>query len=153
MDEGDILLYVDCGDDFIMPDALKLRKYLTETMNNEWILLTRGGYKNKYWTKRDCFYLLNCDEEKHTEAIQLEAGIIVVKKCDKATSFISEWFALCQIPHLINDDFITGFPNYEGFQEHRHDQSLLSIVSIKHNIPATDCMRQFIRCNVNQPVK
>ena len=126
IDDGDILLYIDCGDDFIMPDALKLREFLTDTMNNEWILLTRGGYKNKYWTKRDCFVFLDSDEEKYTDSIQLEAGIVVVKKCKEAIMFISAWLALCQIPQLINDDpNVCRLPNYEGFVEHRHDQSLL----------------------------
>ena len=29
-----------------------------------------------------------------------------------------------------------GFPNYKGFKGHRHDQSILTNLSIKYNIPS-----------------
>jgi hypothetical protein len=53
-------------------------------------------------------------------------------------------------PNIITDiENITG-PNLHGFKDHRHDQSVLTNLAIKHNLNINRLLRNFITCNVNK---
>ena len=61
------------------------------------------------------------------------AGAIIIKNNNFTKDIISQWLNMCCIYEDITDtDSIN--PNIEEFIEHRHDQSLLSIVLYKNNI-------------------
>ena len=45
----------------------------------------------KYHTKRDCFILMGCDEEKYHEFPQLEAGFFIVKKTQENIKLIKNY--------------------------------------------------------------
>ena len=108
----------------------------------------QGAYKNSDWTKRDCFELMNAYTEKYHNAIQVEAGIIVCKKTKFSLDAMSIWLEYCKIPQIITDMPNTcGKDNLPGFQDHRHDQSILTNIMIDLQLPCTDEMRQFITCN------
>ena len=84
INDDDVIFYLDSAD--IFSDGLVnfLKQYFTTTKEN--IILTAGGYPQKDWTRRDCFVLMECDENKYHNQIQIEAGIIALKKCDKTIS-------------------------------------------------------------------
>ena len=145
INEGDIIVYVDCGDQIVQHEGMK--EFLINRMQYLDIMLTEGGEPNSIWTKRDCFSLMDCDTPEFHNAIQVEAGIIVVKKSDRAIAIIEEWLKYCLDPRIIADEESTTGPNYPDFKEHRHDQSILSILAVKHGLYASSEMRRFIKCN------
>jgi hypothetical protein len=61
------------------------------------------------------------------------AGAIMIKKTDFTLKIISEWLEMCSDYHNISN-IPSSIPNSCEFIEHRHDQSLLSIVLYKNNI-------------------
>src|ERR1035437_835611 len=70
---GDIICYLDCGDTF----KYNLINFLKDNFKNETdSLLTLGVYAQRFWTKRDCFILMGCDNKNYHNQTQLEAGIL-----------------------------------------------------------------------------
>lgn len=148
MEYGDILFYLDCGDIFTGGLYDFLKKYFDNSNIDS--LLTYGGQnKQKWYTKRDTFSLMGCDEEKYHEHIQLEAGMICFKKTDNIINIVNEWLLYCTNPNISTDiKNITG-PNFNDFIDHRHDQSILTNLAIKYNLNINNLLRQYITCNVN----
>lgn len=146
MDNGDVLFYLDSADTFTN-DVLNFIEGHFSSDNNQ-ILLTSGGSPNKRWTKRDCFILMNCDSEKYHNHIQIEAGVIVLKKTDRVVTILNEWLEFCKNKHIVTFmDNVYG-ENFPEFKEHRYDQSVLTNLAIKHGLPINKLMRKFIKCNV-----
>lgn len=147
VNEGDVILYMDCCDGFISTSNLK--GAIIEQMVGRDMLLTRGGYVNKDWTRRDCFAYMGCDGPKYHNEIQLEAGIGVYKKNENTLRFVKEWLYFCQDIRIVGDGENTcGLPNFDGFKEARHDQSVLTNLSIRYGIQSSDFLRRFITCNM-----
>lgn len=67
------------------------------------------------------------------ECEQAWAGLLVIRKTAQTLAMVREWLAMCCSYEDISDEF-TG-PNHAGFVDHRHDQSLLTIVLAKHGVP------------------
>ncbi len=94
-------------------------------------------YVQREWTKRDCFILMNADGPEFWDAPQLMAGIQIYRNCREARSFLAEWFDAATDERVLTDMPNTmGLENLEGFREHRHDQSILTILALRHGIRA-----------------
>jgi hypothetical protein len=141
LSENDILFYIDSGDTFISGTKNKI----DELMKDRDIVISTSFFTQKDYTKRDCFHFMNCDEEKYWNAHQAEAGILVFKNNLKTKGFVYEWLNYCKDPRIISDaPNVSGKPNFESFIDHRHDQSILTNLCIKHNIQYTNLIRKFV---------
>lgn len=132
LDDGDITIYSDCGIEII--DDLKP---LIDLCDNETdiLLFTNSNYTNKIWTKRDCFVLMNCDEERYWNGIHCDAAFCLFKKSAKSIKFLEEWLFYGSNINIITDlPNICGAENFPKFIEHRRDQSILSLLAIKYNL-------------------
>ena len=113
------------------------------------IVLVPDPWPQKMYTKRDCFILMKCDNEKYWESIQVEAGIIVVKKTEYSIKIVDEWLEWCKNENILTDiPNICGKDNFSCFIDHRHDQSVLSNLAKKYNILLDNGIRKFVTCNV-----
>lgn len=132
LSDGDVVIYADCSV-VILRDLLPL---IDLCLSREGILLFRNhGLKNHCWTKRDCFVLMGCDSDLYYEAEQVKGTICLFAKSKKAVMFVKEWLYYAQIPEVLTDAPNTrGLPNLPGFVAHRHDQSILSLLTIKWNL-------------------
>lgn len=129
INEGDYLMYTDSGT-FFLKSVLPIVKYM-ETKNKD-ILCFRLPLIEKQWTKRDAFLLMGCDSEKYTDSPQTLATFFLLKKTKKSIDFISEYKKYSFDSRILSDDpNVLGKENYQGFIEHRHDQSVLSLLSKK----------------------
>ena len=127
----DILIHVDAGALFI--NAVKPLIELTE--NKEIILFYNNGHKNSTWTKRDCFHFMDCDNDKFYNENQTLAGYIVCKKTPFVISFLEEWLEYAQNENILTDlPNICELPNLKDFIDHRHDQSILSLLAAKYSL-------------------
>jgi hypothetical protein len=150
IDYGDILMYVDAGNEFINnPDSI------FSLLDYEDLILfkNRDGnpngdiWINSMWTKADCFNLMECNSDKYKNGYQVDGSYIIIKKTDRSISFIDEY-----LKFSCNENIISDLPNITGdneidFKDHRHDQSILSLLAIKHNInlyesPSESSMRE-----------
>jgi hypothetical protein len=146
MEDGDVLFYLDSADTFKNEIKDFLKAYFSNE-NNE-IILTAGAFPNKDWTKRDCFILMECDEPRFHNAIQLEAGVLAIKKTDGMVNFVEEWLGYCKNENIITTIENVHGENFPSYKDHRYDQSVLTNLALRHGINGTKVLRQFIKCNV-----
>lgn len=129
MEEGDILFYVDSGAEIISD----INPLIELCKNQGGILLFNAVNVNKFWTKRDCFIKMDCDNAKYWNAPQIMGGYQIYIKQEKSIQFLNEDLKYVQIPGLV-DDSPSTVPNFEGFIRHSHDQSILSNLAAKYGI-------------------
>jgi hypothetical protein len=131
MEDGDFIIYSDSGIEIIR-DINILTKICAE---QEGILLFNvHGKKNKEWTKKDCFILMGCDSEEYYNDEQIMAGFQAYIKNEKSNAFLNELLLFSRNPHILDDSSSILGQNSPDFNEHRHDQSVLSILAAKHKI-------------------
>lgn len=143
MKEGDLLFYLDAGCKIVNNEKTRdiYNQYLKLLESNSVITCLTAkrprlpGYTRYYeyqWTKRDLFNHLDANDF-HNE-IQVCSGFFLARKCDESVRLVKEWL---ETSLLYDCHFIRDTPsykaNYEGFVEHRHDQSVLSLLVRKYN--------------------
>lgn len=105
--------------------------------HNQDIISFEGGYIEKDWTKRDAFIILNFDTPECRDTPQRMGGFMIFIRSKYSLDFTNEILELAQDERLITDlKNQLGFPNYPGFVDHRHDQSLWSLLTKKHGLKA-----------------
>jgi len=132
MNNGDILLYLDCGCeiDCNEKDYLQL---CFNVVNNEKIISSNMYYLEKNWTKMDLFVKFNMNIDKYFNSEHREAGALMLLVCDETRNLVNEWYELGCDYHNI-DDSPSIIPNLSCFNDHRHDQSIFSLLLKKYNI-------------------
>ncbi len=159
IDEGDIVVYMDCGDYPKKNINRCIVNYMSD--NDQYFIEGNHTSVNKWWTKRDCFYYMSCDEEKYWNSIQLEDGFIALRKNDFNIELVKEWLEYCCDERIVTDIPNTcGLENLEDFKDHRHDQSILTNLKIKYNLPSENSslsvnygVRKYIDWNIFCHVK
>lgn len=96
------------------------------------ILLFDQGMDVKEWTKGDVFQYFG-DIEKYSNHDQIAGGIIFIRKCAAACAFVDEWYYICHNHYDLLTDSPSIEPNYPSFKEHRHDQCIIDLLSIKYH--------------------
>lgn len=146
MNYNDVLMYIDCGDALYNTEGL--RDFLLKKTKNIEVILTDGAFKNSAYTKRDAFVLMNCDNERYHNAIQVEAGIFVCKKGQFSNYIVRTWLKYCCDRRIISDDpNVCGKENLPDFVAIRWEQSCLGLLRIKNDIYSSGEMREFVTCN------
>jgi len=90
-------------------------------------------YPNKDWTRRDTFINMDCDSEKFWNAPQCQGNVFCVSKNDYTMKFLKDWLDCALNPKIM---FGEGkHSNFPTFKEHRHDQSIYSVLREKYGFP------------------
>jgi len=132
---NDVVMYSDAGLEVI--DSLIPLFEITLDNSNGGIMPFKipGPHINRMWTKRDCFVLTECDESKYWDGILTNGAISLWQKTDKNIEYLKTYLKYLRDPRIVTDDpNMCGKPNLQGFKEHRHDQAVLSLLSIKNNL-------------------
>ena len=127
--EGDALIYVDAGVEIVK----NVYPLVQLCKKQKGILLFNAVNKNKFYTKRDCFKIMGCDFPEYWNHPQFMGGYQVYVKNKKSMRFLNEYLKYVQISHII-DDSPSLSPNFIGFIEHRHDQSILTNLAVKYKV-------------------
>jgi len=132
MQMGDLVLYTDVGCELNINGRDRMIEYIKLVMEND-TLAMKLHLSEKQYTKMDLMDVLNCPIE-HREDGQIESGIIFMKKTDKNMKILDEIISLYEKDnyHFV-DDTPSVKENDKIFVEHRHDQSILSLIFKKHN--------------------
>lgn len=145
LQSGDYLFYCDSGAVILKPVQLLISAMEKAKVNVMCFQLT-SHLEERLYSKRDAFVLLNCDGEKYTKTPQRLATYMVIKKESKtnmpnnsidAEKLLNDYLSFCKDRRIIlNEPNVMGLPNYEGFVENRHDQTVWSLLTKKYGIPA-----------------
>jgi hypothetical protein len=133
MNENDILFYSDSGAFFI-----KNLNYLFEKVINDEngviAFSLAGKHIEKIWTKRDLFIKMDMNQPQFTNTPQIMASFFLLRGTNFAKNLFSEYLEIAQNKNLIDDSLnFDKFVDTE-FIEHRHDQSIWSLLVKKYYI-------------------
>lgn len=137
INDGDYLVYMDSGANFIS-DPTEYLKMIDE----KGVLAFSMMQKTSKWTKGDCFFKVNkVNKDDFKDTNQLQGTYIFFRKCDYSVKFVKDWLELCCDENLITDLPNVYMNNYDDFIDHRHDQSIFSLLCYNEkvmNIPQID---------------
>jgi hypothetical protein len=85
------------------------------------------------FSKMDLINYLQLKNDNIINSYQREAGAIMFYINDEIRQFVKEWYDISSKYHLI-DDSPSKLQNVNNFIEHRHDQSIFSLLTKKYNI-------------------
>jgi hypothetical protein len=131
--DNDIVCYIDGGCKLCCTDAARARfgEYIG-MVNNNWqgVLRMQLAHKESKYTNQRLFDFCReyFEDERESatalkESMQLVGGIMIIRKTPFAMKFFEKVMDILEK----DDKLITDFYNRPG-EEHRHDQSLLSLV-------------------------
>ena len=124
--DGEYYVYTDAGVEFVSDIGYIIKKMQLDNLD---VFLFGNNYQHRDWCKREVFDALGC-KDGH----QVQASAMVFKVSDFALQVANEWLSCCQVDHYI-DDIVYDSYQYPSFQEHRHDQAILTAVAQAHGIP------------------
>lgn len=130
--DGDFLIYSDAGSLYI-----NKIQYLVDVLeaSNQDIMVFELPLLSKQWTKKETFVRLHADRNDIEHENQILANFILLKKSKNSIGFIKEYLrSCCDEVALSSTQFDDSIINPTIFLEHREDQSILSILSIKHGL-------------------
>jgi hypothetical protein len=131
MKNDDVLLYLDCGCEIDINKKEVIRDYL-EYVKKEYVISTHTHIERE-WTKMDLIKKLDMLDDKYLNTQQHEAGVIFFFVCDETKNLINKWYDLaCEYDNI--NDRPSLYKNLDCFQEHRHDQSIFSLLTKKYNL-------------------
>lgn len=151
MDDGDVLQYTDSGCHLNPNGRERLLEYFEitkcassgilsfRTKNASEISAGEKLYQNleyKY-NKGDVFDYFGVLENKEiTHTPQFEGGIVFMRKDENTIKFVKQWINTFETNFDFINDSPSVIPNFPGFVDHRHDQSIYSVLcklnSVQH---------------------
>lgn len=136
IDENDVIFYSDSGADFVK-NIKPLTKKCRDDHNGLISFKLAGNHKERQYTKRDLFKAMNMDSPEYTDTDQLMASFIMIRKTGFTLEFMDRYLQLACDEHLITDS-TSKQNNYDQFKDHRHDQSIFSLLCKKHEVTQMD---------------
>lgn len=125
--EDDVVIYADSG-----ADVRHSLDALARSVQGRDGLLFWNDYPNWMHVKRDAFVFTGTDTPRHHGARQLDAAFLVFRNNPRVRAFVRLWLAHCADARQLTDQPNTcGLENLPGFIQHRHDQSLLTLLFLR----------------------
>lgn len=129
-DEGDYIFYLDSGF-FITKKIDLLIKALDKSEQD--IMSFQIYYPEEQWTKKSLFERMGCVDEKYFKTNQFVGGICLIKNSDFSRRFFAEFLEIASVYENICDADSTELQTAK-FIEHRHDQSIFSLLCKKYDL-------------------
>ena len=129
----DYIFYSDSGAYFLQ--SIDPLIEISADTHQDLICFELHGLNECDWTKRDAFVLMDCDGSAYSSSMQRQAGFSLWKKSRFTLDFIEEYLCFAQDSRILSDiENQCGLPNYPGFRDHRHDQSIFSLMTKKYGL-------------------
>lgn len=138
--EGDLVIYQDVGrrDPVVISRSLReWDQFLTEKNLPciAGVSIPSWG-ANQFWTKKETFEGMGLTASKYLDSPQVQASWSIWRKMPSTESFVREWAEKCQQLPLVGGSLANGIAGeVEGFQEHRWDQSILTLLALRDALP------------------
>jgi hypothetical protein len=124
----DIVVYCDAGCHISIKGKNRYEQYLEMLKTND-LISFELPHLNQTWTKPDVFEKLNSQD---FEQKMIVGGIVIFKKTESTIKLFEEWFQLPYNDRSLIDDSKSILKN-GSFKDHRHDQSIYSLIVKKYN--------------------
>ena len=129
----DNILYCDAGCAFVGSFKDYFFDFLRE--DDKGVILFNGVHSHSQYTKMDCFHYMDCENDIYFQDRQLTATFQLVRPTKFSLNFYESYLNYCQDERILTDkENECDKPNFPHFMDHRHDQSILTNLKIKHQI-------------------
>nr|VFJ75063.1 MAG: hypothetical protein BECKFW1821C_GA0114237_106813 [Candidatus Kentron sp. FW] len=135
MADGDYLVYADAGCEINSRGIDRFREYIQLLDSSEYGCLSfrMEHLPERCWTKRDVFDYFHVGIDSDIAGSgQLIGGVILFKKCRHAVMLIDKWLSTLYDDPVLFTDHCYSEDHHGEFVEHRHDQSIFSIIRKLH---------------------
>lgn len=130
IENGDILLYADAGSTINREGKKRFDEYIEMLIKSEFSNLSFQTYHSeKKYTKGDLFKhfgLENDEMIKNSE--MLNATIFFIRKDNRSIALVDEWYSISHCKRGLINDTKSKYQNDPEFIDHRHDQSVFSML-------------------------
>ncbi len=124
LNDNDVLVYTDAGCELNARGISRFKEYVDLARGEPGMVTFELCHKERAFTKHSLVQFLNA--EMCVDSKQILAGISIMRKCPHTIEIIEKWLQTCENYHLIDDSPSETVD--EAFVEHRHDQSVFSLV-------------------------
>lgn len=132
LEEGDVLLYLDACTALNLEGKPRFLEYIEMVKQSSYGNLVIGSpHRVKTWCKGDLIEKMNAHDLLEKE--MLMAGIVFLTKNAETMDMLNQWCDLVGEYPLL-DDTPSVLPNHPEFYEHRHDQSILTLLFYMHPV-------------------
>jgi hypothetical protein len=146
MEDGEILIYADIGCEFSSAGEKIFKKYINYVSIYEILAFsTLNGKPESAWSKKELIDFFKLPDALIKQE-QAAATFFMIKVSKFTREFISEWLNLSQVNNIFNINDILIKQQNKNFIEHRHDQSVFSLLLKKYKIP-------ILKKNTNFPLE
>ena len=127
LNDGDFLVYCDSGSHLDKKGRLLFLKYLSY-LNEKCCVQFTDRFLEKDWTVNEIYEYFKIEKDN---SLQNSAGCQIIKKCSESMKLFGEWYRIAfERPDLFSQDYvISNRRDNSKFQDNRHDQSIISILS------------------------
>jgi GR25 family glycosyltransferase involved in LPS biosynthesis len=130
MNDGDIIVFIDAGCELNICGKKRFLEYIDIVKQNG-TLAFQTPYPEKDYTKTDLIKILKMEDENTG---QIQGGMQFYIKCKKNIDILNQIYKLSiMMNYRYVDDSPSIEKNDETFKEHRHEQSILSLLLKKNN--------------------
>ena len=139
LNDNDILVYIDSGCIINKNNKKEFDRYIEIVKNHTTGILgfqyTNLFYQEKKWNIQEVFDYFNVkDNTDILDSPQIWAGLQIIHKKPKSIEIINKWY------NVIENNILLFTDNYskkqkEYFRDHRHDQSIQSVIKKIYNVP------------------
>ena len=137
---GGILLYCDAGRD----DYYRFTRFPQRLVDH--VRRTPAGFLTgvsighlgpvSQWTKRDCLEIMGASDGDIPARPVISATWSLWSDTAAARDYLRQWQAFSEDPRCLTDmPNVLGKENFPDFEDHRHDQSINSVLSHTMNAP------------------
>ena len=129
--EDDCIVYMDAGYSINNDGKHRFREYLEMTRESEHKMLSFSNiFTEAHWTKQDCASAVGISSKSsYMKTSQLGSGLIFLQKTSSNIELVNEWARIAiQDNYHFSDDSPSEQVNHPNFREHRHDQSISSLL-------------------------
>jgi hypothetical protein len=96
------------------------------------VLVCDSSWVNHDWVKRDAFHFMHCESDLYFNATQVWAGTVIVRNTEIGNDLVNDWLKYSCDRRIITDDPNVSGDNLPGYRDHRHDQSILTLLITKY---------------------
>lgn len=134
LDDNDIIVWSDVGNFWNVKGLKRFLEYLNlADSTGSGIVAFQQPFLEKDYTKGDLLKFLNVyDNMDIVMSLQLWSGCFIIRKTPVSIALINEWECLYLKCYDLMTDKKSAAGNFDGFVEHRHDQSSFSILAKKY---------------------
>lgn len=152
IEEGEVLLYLDVGCHILPSEESGMGRYM-DLVNQapSGVLCSELPFLERQYTKADVFHFFSAEGKPEiVDTGQRQGGVVFYRKSEQSVDFVRRWRDVCHQHLNLVDDSVSIHPNASDFIDHRHDQSIFSVLSKLHEV-STFPDAEIMQWAINEP--